>query len=250
MPKRVGYLYGQTAIWSNLVNAEATCCKRRLSNYGVRKHIKDRWHNMVSIQAMILNRTIHTGKYMHEQRISGQDKLRDISKLKFHPSHIWHKSLVDVVNPRIEKALINNTFASRIGYGQTRAALRIRDYLRKHKGEAVWYAQGDFEKYYQNIWHKHIRQKLCRYVKDKEFVDAFLEPFDKFSDNGRSIPLGINPSQTSGNLVRMPFDRFACEVVGCKGYTSYLDDFVFFGKTKGEVKAKMKRLEKFAMEYG
>ena len=250
MPKRVGYLYGQTAIWSNLVNAEATCCKRRLSNYGVRKHIKDRWHNMVSIQAMILNRTIHTGKYMHEQRISGQDKLRDISKLKFHPSHIWHKSLVDVVNPRIEKALINNTFASRIGYGQTRAALRIRDYLRKHKDEAVWYAQGDFEKYYQNIWHKHIRHQLCRYVKDKEFADAFLEPFDKFSNNGRSIPLGINPSQTSGNLVRMPFDRFACEVVGCKGYTSYLDDFVFFGKTKGEVKAKMKRLEKFAMEYG
>ena len=93
MPKRVGYLYGQTAIWSNLVNAEATCCKRRLSNYGVRKHIKDRWRNMVSIQAMILNRTIHTGEYMHEQRISGQDKLRDISKLKFHPSHIWHKSL-------------------------------------------------------------------------------------------------------------------------------------------------------------
>ena len=205
---------------------------------------------MVEIQSRILNRTIHTGEYRHEQRISGQDKLRDIAKLKFHPSHIWHKVMVDVLSRRVDKALIRNTFASRVGYGQTRAALRIKTYLQKHKSEAIWYAQGDFVKYYDNIHHVHIRQQLERLCKDKEFVDAFIEPFAKFSANGKSIPLGINPSQTAGNLVRMPFDRFACEVVGCKGYTSYLDDFVFFGKTKGEVKAKINRLFKFAREYG
>lgn len=248
--KRVGCLYEQTAIWDNLKEAEATCCKRRMSNYGVRMHLKKRLRNLVDIQQMILNRTIHTGEYKHEQRISGQDKLRDIAKLKFHPSHIWHKVLVDVVSYRVDKALINNTFASRVGYGQTRAALRIKTYLQKHKGEAVWYAQGDFVKYYDNIHHVHIRQQLGHLCKDEEFVNAFIEPFTKFSSNGKSIPLGINPSQTAGNLVRMPFDRFATEVVKCKGYTSYLDDFVFFGKTKGEVRAKMKRLVKFAREYG
>ena len=247
---RTGHLYEQTAIWENLVEAEATCCKRRMSNHGVKRHVKRRWHNMVEIQRRILNRTIHTGEYKHEQRISGQDKLRDIAKLKFHPSHIWHKVLVDVGARRVEKALIDNTFASRVGYGQTRAALRIRNYLKKHKEEAVWYAQGDFVKYYDNIHHEHIRRQMERLYKDKEYIDAFIEPFTKFSPNGKSIPLGINPSQTAGNLVRMPFDRFATETVKCKGYTSYLDDFVFFGKTKGKVKAKMKRLVKFAKEYG
>lgn len=248
--KRVGYIYGQTAIWQNLVEAEATCCKRRMSNHGVKSHVKRRWRNMVEIQSRILNRTIHTGEYKHEQRVSGQDKLRDIAKLKFHPSHIWHKVLVDVGARRVEKALIDNTFASRVGYGQTRAALRIRGYLKKHGEEAIWYAQGDYVKYYDNIHHEHIRQQMERLYKDKEYIDAFIEPFTKFSPSGKSIPLGINPSQTAGNLVRMPFDRFATETVKCKGYTSYLDDFVFFGKTKGEVKAKMKRLVKYAKEYG
>ena len=248
--KRVGYIYEQTAIWENLVEAEATSCKRRLSKHGVKRHIKNRWRNMTEIQRRILDRTIHTGEYRHEQRISGQDKLRDIAKLKFHPSHIWHKVMVDVLSRRVDKALIRNTFASRVGYGQTRAALRIKSYLQKHKDEAVWYAQGDFVKYYDNIHHEHIRRQLEHLCKDKEFVDAFIEPFTKFSTNGKSIPLGINPSQTAGNLVRMPFDRFACDVVKCKGYTSYLDDFVFFGRTKGEVRAKMNRLVKFAREYG
>lgn len=248
--KRVGCLYEQTAIWENLKEAEETCCKRRMSNHGVRMHLKKRIRNLVDIQQHILNRTIRTGEYKHEQRVSGQNKLRDIAKLKFHPNHIWHKVLVDVVSCRAEKALINNTYASRVGYGQTRAALHIKTYLQKHKDEALWYAQGDFVKYYNNIHHEHIREQLSRMVKDKEFIDAFIEPFEKFSDTGKSIPLGINPSQTSGNFVRMPFDRFATEIVKCKGYTSYLDDFVFFGRTKGEVKAKMRRLVKFAKEYG
>ena len=135
--KRVGHLYEQTAMWENLVEAEATSCKRRLSKHGVKRHIKNRWRNMVEIQSRILNRTIHTGEYRHEQRISGQDKLRDIAKLKFHPSHIWHKVMVDVLSRRVDKALIRNTFASRVGYGQTRAALRIKTYLQKHKSEAI-----------------------------------------------------------------------------------------------------------------
>ena len=64
--KRVGCLYEQTAIWDNLKEAEATCCKRRMSNYGVRMHLKKRLRNLVDIQQMLLNRTIHTGDYKHE----------------------------------------------------------------------------------------------------------------------------------------------------------------------------------------
>ena len=248
--KRVGYLYEQTAMWDNLVNAEATCCRGSMYNCGVQKHIKNRWHNMVSLQKMILDRTIRTGEYKHEQKVSGQDKLREIGKLKFHPNHIWHKVLVDVMTRRVEKALISNTYASRVGYGQTRAAIHIKNYMQKHKYEIRWYGQGDFMKYYYNIRHEHIRQRLQRMFKDEEFINAFIEPFTKFSSDGKSIPLGINPSQVAGNLIRMPFDRFATEIVKCNGYTSYLDDFVFFGKTKGEVTAKMKRLVKFAKDYG
>lgn len=246
MPKRVGHIYEQLSLWNNLVACEHACCDRKTSNYGVQMHIKNRWHNLVELQQMIINETIRTDEYEHEQRKSGQDKLRDIAKLKFHPNHIWHRDLVYVGNRRVDRSLINNTFASRVGYGQIKAALYIRDYISKHPNETIWYGQGDFVKYYQSIIHQHIRRGLERRFKDKRYINAFVEPFEKFSSDGKNIPLGINPSQTAGNIVRSPFDRYATEVVKCKGYMSYLDDFVFFGATKGEVKRKMKQLYAYA----
>lgn len=252
MPKRIGHLYEQLSLWNNLVACEIACCNRRTKNFGVRMHIKNRWQNLVDLQEMIIDETIRTDEYQHEQRRSGQDKLRDIAKLKFHPNHIWHRDLVYVGNRRVDRSLINNTFASRVGYGQIKAALYIRDYIRKHPNATVWYCQGDFVKYYQNIKHSDIRKGLERRFKDERYINAFIEPFSKFSPSGKEIPLGINPSQTSGNIVRSPFDRYATEVVKCKGYMSYLDDFVFFGAAKGEVKRKMKQLYSFAekeMDY-
>lgn len=248
--KRVGYLYEQTSMWQNLVEAEASSTKRKNNNLGVKMYKQHRIKNLVGLQQMIINKTIHTDEYVHDQKISGQDKLRDIAKLKFYPNHIWHKVLVDVVTPRVDKALINNTYASRKGYGRTRAALHIKEYLQKHKDTAIWYAQGDFTKYYDNIKHEDIRNNLLRLVKDKTFVDAFIEPFTRFAPEGKGIPLGINPSQVAGNVARMLFDRYAQEEVKCKGYTSYLDDFVFFGKTKKEVQDKMQKLIEHAEARG
>lgn len=248
--KRTGHLYEELYKWENLVEAEKTSTKRKLRTFGVITYARHRFANLVHLQEMIMDGSIRTGDYEHEQRKSGQDKVRDIAKLKFYPNHIYHKVLTDAVTPRLDKALINNAYASRKGYGQTKAALHIRDYLRKHKDYAVWYAQADFTKYYDNIRHEDIRVQLERIIKDKRFIDAFLEPFEKFAPNGVGIPLGINPSQAVGNMVRMPFDRYAVEEVKCHGYTNYLDDFVFFGKTKGEVKGKMKKLERYVSEQG
>lgn len=199
---------------------------------------------------MILNHQMRTSEYQHEQRISGQDKLRDIAKLIFHPSHIQHQLLTMMADRRINKALIRHTYASRKGYGQTAAALQLRSFLRKHRHENLWYAQGDIVKYYDHIRHDLIRENLERMFKDKAFVDAFMEPFEKFSPDGFRIPLGIRPSQESGNIALMGLDRFATEQLGCMGYLRYLDDFVFFGKTKGEVKWKIRRIETFLKKIG
>ena len=248
--KRVGYVYEQMSDWVTIVEAEAISTKRKGRNRGVIRHQAMRWKNLVEIQESIIRRDIHTGDYEHEQRVSGQDKLRDIAKLLFHPSHIQHQLLTMVADRRIDKALVRHTYASRKGYGQTKAALRIRDFLREHRGEDLWCGQGDIVKYYDNIRHALLRENLSRMFKDKDFVDAFIEPFEKFSDDGKSIPLGIRPSQAAGNVAIMKMDRLAMEELRCMGYMRYLDDFVFFGKTKGEVKWKMKRLVKCLNDIG
>lgn len=247
--KRVGYIYEQMADWHNLVEAETISTKRKLRNPGVVKHVASRFQNLVEIQAMVLEGRMRTDEYQHEQRVSGQDKVRDIAKVHFHPSHIEHQLLAMAATRRVERGLIRHTYASRKGYGQIACALHIKKSLRKYRGEVRWFGQGDICKYYDHIQHTLIRESLQRRFKDVRFVDAFLEPFERFAP-GMGIPLGIRPSQTVGNLVLSDFDHFMTEVVKADDYTRYLDDFMFTGATKGEVKRKMKRAVKYLESLG
>lgn len=238
------------AVWDNIVEAENVSTKRKLRNPGVQRHVASRFHNLCEIQQMVLEGRMRTDEYMHEQRRSGQNKLRDIAKVYFHPSHIEHQLLTMAADRRIDRTLIRHTYASRKGYGQIACALAIKKDLRKYRGKERWYGQGDICKYYDSIVHGLIRQALDHLFKDEKFKNAFMEPFERFAPDGKGIPLGIRPSQSTGNLVLTDFDHFMTEENKCKDYKRYLDDFKFTGATKGEVKRKMKRAAKYLAEKG
>lgn len=248
--KRVGYLYEKMAQWENIVEAEKISTRRKARNIGVKRHAQNRWNNLVEIQQMILNGEMHTAEYKHEQRVSGQDKMRDIAKLAFHPSHIEHQLLTITADERVDRSLIRHTYASRKGYGQIACALHIKKSLAKYKCQERWIGQGDVVKYYSNIQHDYIRKDICHLIKDKKFTDAFVEPFEKFAPDGKGIPLGIRPSQITGNLELSVFDHYMTEQVKAKDYTRYLDDFAFTGATRWEVEWKFKRAKAFLEKRG
>ncbi len=238
------------ADWDHIVEAEIVSTRRKMHNTGVRHHVRNRIKNLVEIQDMVLEHRMRTDEYSHDRRISGQDKMRDIAKVKFHPSHIEHQLLTMAADRRIDRFLIRHTYASRKGYGQIKCALELRKDLRKYMGQVRWYGQGDIVKYYDSTSHELTRRNMEHLFKDKDFIDAFMEPFERFSDDGVSIPLGIRPSQITGNLNLGGFDHFMTEENKCPDYKRYLDDFKFTGATKGEVKRKMKRAEAYMNRMG
>lgn len=250
MPKRVGHIYETMADWDNIKAAETTTVRRKAKKYYVKQHIRNRIKFMVEIQQNVINGTMVTGHYTHEQKVSGQDKLRDISKLDFHPNHIQHQLMCRAIRPRLEKYLIPTTYASRIGYGQIKCAKRIKKNFRKYIGKRRWIGQGDVVKYYDSTRHSLIESSLRHICKDERFIKAFMEPFQKFAPSGVGVPLGVPPSQTAGNLDLAPFDRFMTQELHVKDYVRYLDDFVFSGATKGEVKRNMKRAAAFLRRIG
>ena len=248
MPKRQGYVYDDMWQWETLKEADRVSTRRK-KNYGVKKHRKQWLRDLVEVQGIIHDRKMRTDEYKHMTLKNGK-KERDISKLNFHPNHIEHQSLVLVSHDRIERTLISHTYASRIGYGQIAAALQVKRWLREQGNGCLWYAQGDICHYYANIQHQLLRRNMEHLFKDKEFIDAYMEPFERFAPDGKGIPLGIRPSQDSGNISLMTFDRFIKEEAKAHLYIRYLDDFVIFGKTKGEVKRKMKRAIAFLKDLG
>ena len=248
MPKRQGYIYDQMWQWDTLKEADRVSTRRK-KNYGVKKHKKQWIKDLVEVQTIIHDRKMRTDEYKHMEVNNGKKK-RKISKLNFHPNHLEHQALVLVSHNRIERTLISHTYASRIGYGQIAGALQVKKWLREESDECLWYAQGDICKYYANITHSVLRNNLEHLFKDKEFIDAYMEPFERFTISGKGIPLGIRPSQDSGNIALMRFDRHMKEVANAHLYLRYLDDFVIFGRTKGEVKRKIKIAEAYLKGLG
>lgn len=72
MPKREGYVYDKTSDWKVLKEAECASTKRK-HNYGVKQYATHSIRDLVALQHMIEDRTIHTGVYDHMKIKSGQD---------------------------------------------------------------------------------------------------------------------------------------------------------------------------------
>lgn len=241
--KREGYIYDKMSCWDNIVEAEYTATKRK-KNHGVIKHKKRFMEDLVNLQQGVIDGTIHPGPYTHMTRMSGQGKVRDIAKQKFYPDHLYNQLLVIASTPRIEKSLIRHTYASRIGYGQTKAALQIRKWLRKDPVGTLWVVKFDFVKFYDNIIHDNLRKEYSRLFRDERFINSIMEVYDTYRETG--IPIGSKPSQQSGNLALQSLDRYIKETLRVRYYLRYLDDFVIFCRTKAEANRMTKRIVAFA----
>lgn len=232
--KRTGLIYERMQDWNTLVMAENISCRGKSRNKGVRLHEHDFMRNRIEVHNLVLSRQMYTAPYLHEQRISGQGKLRDIAKLYFHPSHIEHQLLVMACEREYDRHLIRHTYASRTGYGQHAAALQVNEWIQQHHSEFPIYVQFDICKYYDSIPHSLLEHELSRMFKDRDYIAALLEPIRKFAPSGRGIPLGIRPSQMFGNLALSPLDRYIKEQLRVRYYLRYLDDFVILCRNKGE----------------
>lgn len=251
--KRKGHIYERMTDWDLIKIAQNVSIKNKGTNTGVRMHKRSWMKNLVEIQQHVINGTMQTGTYKHMMQVSSQGKLRDIAKLDFHPSHIQHQLLVMASMKEVEASYIEHTYASRKGYGQHKGAETLNRWVQEYcreDGEYPVYLQLDICKYYENIPHSLLEAELRKRFKDRRYVDAMLEPVQKFAPEGRGIPLGIRPSQIFGNLALSGLDRMIKEDLKCHCYIRYLDDMVLLCRNKGEAHRFASRVEEWVAQYG
>ena len=188
------------------------------------------------------------------------------------PRLVMSQSIVDkIVNhfvtnyyliPYLEPKLIDSNVATRKGKGSSYADKLLRDYINeirmKHKGVDIYCLKLDISKYFYNIDHdilinmlkkdgldsdvinlikiildetnkSYINQEI-NYLNDKYHTDI---PFYK---NNVGLSIGAMSSQFLAIYYLNDLDHYIKEVLKCKYYIRYMDDFLILDVDKNHLK--------------
>lgn len=249
--KRYGHIYEKMSDWDLLKEAQNKACIGR-NNKGIIEHKKIWIRNLCAIQQSINNHTMKTGKYK-TLKIKNRIKVRDISKLEFHPSHVQHQVIMLAADKIIDKRLYRYSYGGRVGYGQHQGAMQLNKWVQKYcrdGGPFPIYLQLDITKFYEHIRHDVIRKELSKIFKDNAYVDAMIEPAEAFSNTGVSVPLGIPLSQRYAHIILNKLDMFIKHKLKCKCYIRLQDDMVLLCRNKGEAHRFAREIESFLSDIG
>ena len=163
-------------------------------------------------------------------------KERTIHALHYADRVVQHCVCDEVLGPVLEKQLIYDNAACRVGKG-THFALRrltrfLSEYAKKH-GSDGWALKCDIKKYFDHIDHDVLKQKLSRVFTDTEVYQLLCRIIDSYhTDEGKGLPLGNQSSQWFALYYLDEIDRLVKEKFQVRSYVRYMDDFVLIHEDK------------------
>ena len=158
---------------------------------------------------------------------------------------VAHHALMAVVGPTLDRALIDDTFACRVGKGSLAAVLRAQHHLRRYP----WYAKLDIRKYFASIPHDRLIAAVAKKVGRGALSRAIERIIRGFEHTpGRGLPIGALTSQYLANFYLAPLDRFLVNDSRVKAVTRYMDDHVLWGTDAGATRAVLEAVRAFVQE--
>ena len=157
---------------------------------------------------------------------------------------LLHHAIINVIQDRIEKHLINETFACRVGKGVDTALYCAQRYSNKFK----WYVKLDVCKYFDSINHLHLIKLLERIIKCERTLSLLWQIIASYHSNkgeGIGIPIGNLTSQFFANFFLSPMDHYIKETLRIGGLVRYMDDFLMFDNDLPKLQEAIKSVEKF-----
>jgi hypothetical protein len=141
---------------------------------------------------------------------------------------VLHHALMAQVGPVLDRALVDDSYACRVGKGTLAAVLRVQQHLRRWP----WYAQIDIRGYFANIDHERLRDLLARRFKNPGLLALMAGIIDSYHTRpGRGLPLGELTSQHLANYYLNGLDRLLLEDCRVNGLVRYMDDLLWSSAT-------------------
>lgn len=200
--------------------------------------------NLSGIQNQLINQTYKiTGYYsftIHDP------KVRQIHALYYHDRIVQHCLCDEILAPIIDRKLIYDNAACRIGKGTHFAIYRLTGFLRKYyrlHGTDGYILKCDIRKYFDSIDHQILKAKLQNAITDPRVMRLLNEIIDSYStQKGRGLPMGNQTSQWFALLYLDPLDRLVKEKLRISFYTRYMDDCILISHDKDYLRRCLKAM--------
>lgn len=157
-------------------------------------------------------------------------KEREIQAISYRDRIVQHSLCDNYLSPLLERHLIYDNSACRVGKGTSFAISRLRKFMLAHYkryGKSGYIVKLDVRKYFPSIDHELAKQKLGKIVKDTNIFGLLCEILDSYNpDTGKGLPMGNQTSQCIALLYLDILDRMFKERLGVKHYIRYMDDIV------------------------
>ena len=203
-----------------------------------------------SLQRGLLDGSYAPGKY--RQFYIFDPKVRLIHAPLYKDVVVQHCICDQVLGPLLENRLIYDNSACRRGKGTHFAMYRLTGFMRNYyklHGARGYILKCDFSKYFANIDHSILKQKLARIIYDKDVQRLLFCIIDSYeSEPGKGLPLGNQTSQWFALYYLDAFDRLIKEQLRVKYYTRYMDDCVLLHDSKGYLIDCLGELRRFITE--
>ncbi len=220
--KRVGRLFESVLAYENMREAVHQALRGKRDRREARDWTSSLDANLERVVAQLSAGTFPFGRF--HQFVIFDPKERVITAPCFE-ERVIHHAIMNVVEPYLDRWLIDDTFACRKGKGRLKCLLRAREFA----GQQPWFLKLDIRKYFDSIGHDRLLGLWERRFKDARLL-ALMSAIVRCyrTDLGKGLPIGSLTSQHLANFYLGWFDRFVKECLCIRGYVRYMDDIVIW----------------------
>lgn len=244
----VEYGYDNMCDFENLYQAHLSAKSGKRFKKEVIDFDMQLYRNLSDLKMQFENGSIRMVGY--NRFIVHDPKERIIHAPAYRDRVIQHCLCDNILAPVLDKRLIYDNAASRVGKGTHFAIYRLTGFLRTHyrkHGSSGYFLKYDIAKYFDNIDHMILYRQLCRTgaFDDKTLwlIRQILRSYQ--TEPGKGLPLGNQSSQWFALFYLDGLDRVIKEKLRLKYYTRYMDDGIIVHHSKDYLKQCLAEMKEY-----
>ena len=246
--KRHKHLWERICAFENITDAAREAMLGKRGTVAGARFFADWEREVVRLERELREGSYRPGAYHYFQITD--PKLRIVAAAPFR-DRVVHHALVRVIEPLFEPRFIEDSYACRRGKGTHAGMRRALDFAKRFP----WAIKCDIRRYFPSIDHRILRGQIERVIGDPDalrLIDLILASHVECTETGWpeggdlfdaeecavGLPIGNLTSQFFANIYLDGFDHFVKQSLRAKGYVRYVDDFLIFGGSRTEVRAR------------